>query len=60
MDAIKNYNVLPSDACNIAISKLLEIDTFVVLDNDYYRVDGINVYTCFSKNPRTCDICKSP
>ncbi|MBP7055676.1 MAG: hypothetical protein KBB52_02345 [Candidatus Omnitrophica bacterium] len=58
MDAIKNYNVLPSDACNIAISKLLEIDTFVVLDKDYYRVDGINVYTCFSKMARTCSICK--
>ncbi|UCD55215.1 MAG: hypothetical protein JSV93_00005, partial [Candidatus Omnitrophota bacterium] len=59
MNIIKNYNILPFDAYNIAVSKLLQINTFVTLDTDYYRIDGINIYTCFSKKSRKCKICNS-
>jgi len=57
IEIIKNYNILPSDACNLAISKLLKINTFVVIDRDYHRIDNINVYTCLSKRAKPCSVC---
>ncbi|UCB57053.1 MAG: hypothetical protein JSV30_00185 [Candidatus Omnitrophota bacterium] len=53
---VELYNILPADALNIAIAQEAGINDFIVIDADFHRVDGINVYTCIS-NRSPCSIC---
>jgi len=41
-----DYSLLPTDAFHIAVALENGINSFVTLDEDFLRVDGIIVYTC--------------
>jgi predicted nucleic acid-binding protein len=41
-----DYGILPTDAYHIAIALDSGINSFVSLDEDFLRIDGIIVYTC--------------
>ncbi|MBM3237057.1 type II toxin-antitoxin system VapC family toxin [Candidatus Poribacteria bacterium] len=43
---MRNYSLLPTDAYHIAIALDAGVNCFVTLDRDFWRVDGIIVYTC--------------
>ena len=43
---MQNYSILPTDAFHIATAISHSITSFVTLDKDFLRVDGITVYTC--------------
>jgi predicted nucleic acid-binding protein len=45
-DLMERYDLLPTDAYHIAVALDAGITAFVALDEDYLRVDGIDVYTC--------------
>lgn len=53
---IKDYQILPSDALNIAIAYKAGIKNIAAVDLDYHRVDEINVFTYLTK-PRKCFTC---
>lgn len=43
---IRHYNLLPTDACHIAVAVDASVNAFASLDEDLLAVDGIAVYTC--------------
>jgi len=43
---MSDYSLLPTDAFHIAIALEHGVNSFVTLDEDFLRVDGIIVYTC--------------
>ena len=42
---IMDFNLLPTDAYHVAVALEADVNTFVTLDEDFLRVDGIIVYT---------------
>jgi predicted nucleic acid-binding protein len=42
---VRDFNLLPTDAYHIAVALEAGVNTFVTLDEDFLRVDGIVVYT---------------
>jgi len=43
---MSDYSLLPTDAFHIAAALEHGVNSFVTLDEDFLRVDGIIVYTC--------------
>lgn len=43
---MSDFSLLPTDAFHIAIALENGVNSFVTLDEDFLRVDGIIVYTC--------------
>jgi len=48
LQLIRDFNLLPTDAYHIAVALEADVNTFVTLDEDFLRVDGIIVYTTTS------------
>jgi predicted nucleic acid-binding protein len=48
LQLIREFNLLPTDAYHIAVALEADVNTFVTLDEDFLRVDGIIVYTTTS------------
>lgn len=46
LDLIRDFHFRPTDAYHIATALMYDITTFVSIDRDFLRVDGITVYTC--------------
>ncbi|MFQ6044139.1 MAG: type II toxin-antitoxin system VapC family toxin [Candidatus Poribacteria bacterium] len=44
-DLMEQFDLLPTDAYHIAIALSSEVTAFVTIDEDFLRVDGIDVYT---------------
>jgi predicted nucleic acid-binding protein len=44
-DLMERFYILPTDAYHIATALLSEVTAFVTLDEDFLRVDGIEIYT---------------
>jgi predicted nucleic acid-binding protein len=44
-DLMEQFDLLPTDAYHIATALSSEVTAFVTVDEDFLRVDGIEVYT---------------
>ena len=48
LNLIRDFHFRPTDAYHIATALMYDITTFVSIDRDFLRVNGITVYTCLS------------
>jgi predicted nucleic acid-binding protein len=46
LNLIRDFHLRPTDAYHIATALMYDITTFVSIDRDFLRVNGITVYTC--------------
>jgi len=47
-DLMERFDLLPTDAYHIATALSSEVTAFVTIDEDFLRVDGIEVYTALT------------
>ncbi len=53
-ELIRDFQIMPADALNIATAWKVGIKDILAIDFDYHRVDGINIYTSLGKQIKIC------